>query len=235
MNRKMISYVLGRVFLAEFFLMIPPVIVGLIYKESEALSFALPMVILLAAGLVFGMKKPQNTVIYVRDGFFIVAAAWIFMALAGAVPFYLCGHFESVWDCIFEMVSGFTTTGATVLKDPGALPKCILFWRSFSHWVGGMGVLVFVLAIMPMSDSMHIMRAEVPGPVVGKLVPKIRKTAIILYAVYTVMTLILIVLLCVGDQRDKRADVVAVGTHIGVKNYASAALFKRYIGHACGF
>ena len=200
MNRKMISYVLGRVFLAEFFLMIPPVIVGLIYKESEALSFALPMAILIVAGLIFGMKKPQNTVIYVRDGFFIVAAAWIFMALVGAVPFYLCGHFESVWDCIFEMVSGFTTTGATVLKDPGALPKCILFWRSFSHWVGGMGVLVFVLAIMPMSDSMHIMRAEVPGPVVGKLVPKIRKTAIILYAVYAVMTLILIVLLCVGDM-----------------------------------
>lgn len=212
MNRKMISYVLGRVFLAEFFLMIPSVIVGLIYKESEAWSFALPMAILIVAGLIFGMKKPQNTVIYVRDGFFIVAAAWIFMALVGAVPFYLCGHFESVWDCIFEMVSGFTTTGATVLKDPGALPKCILFWRSFSHWVGGMGVLVFVLAIMPMSDSLHIMRAEVPGPVVGKLVPKIRKTAIILYAVYAVMTAILAVLLLIGDMPVFDALCNAFGT-----------------------
>ena len=212
MNRKMIAYTLGRVFLAEFFLMIPAVIVGLIYKESEALSFALPMAILLVAGLIFGMKKPQNTVIYVRDGFFIVAAAWIFMALVGAVPFYLCGHFESVWDCIFEMVSGFTTTGATVLKDPGALPKCILFWRSFSHWVGGMGVLVFVLAIMPMSDSLHIMRAEVPGPVVGKLVPKIRKTAIILYALYAVMTVILTVLLLIGDMPVFDAVCSAFGT-----------------------
>ena len=212
MNRKMIAYTLGRVFLAEFFLMIPAVIVGLIYKESEAMSFALPMAILLVAGLIFGMKKPQNTVIYVRDGFFIVAAAWIFMALVGAVPFYLCGHFESVWDCIFEMVSGFTTTGATILKDPGALPKCILFWRSFSHWVGGMGVIVFVLAIMPMSDSLHIMRAEVPGPVVGKLVPKIRKTAIILYAVYAVMTAILVILLLVGDMPVFDAVCNAFGT-----------------------
>ncbi|MBE6608290.1 MAG: TrkH family potassium uptake protein [Ruminococcaceae bacterium] len=212
MNRKMIAYILGRVFLAEFFLMIPAVIVGLVYKESEALSFALPMAILVVAGLIFGMKKPQNTVIYVRDGFFIVAAAWIFMALAGAIPFYLCGHFESVWDCIFEMVSGFTTTGATVLGDPGALPKCILFWRSFSHWVGGMGVLVFVLAIMPMSDSLHIMRAEVPGPVVGKLVPKMRQTAIILYALYAVMTAILAIFLLCGGMPVFDAVCSAFGT-----------------------
>lgn len=200
MNRKMIAYLLGRVFLAEFVLMIPSLLIGFGYGEREAFSFVIPMVILLIAGLIFGLKKPQNTVIYAREGFFLVAAAWIFMALIGALPFCICGHFESVWDCIFEIVSGFTTTGATVLKNPGALPKCILFWRSFSHWVGGMGVLVFVLAIMPMSDSLHIMRAEVPGPVVGKLVPKIRQTAIILYAVYAVMTVVLIILLCIGKM-----------------------------------
>lgn len=212
MNRKMIAYLLGRVFLAEFALMIPSLLIGFGYGEKEALSFVIPMVILLLAGLVFGLKKPQNTVIYAREGFFLVAAAWIFMALIGALPFYLCGQFESIWDCIFEMVSGFTTTGATVLKDPGALPKCILFWRSFSHWVGGMGVLVFVLAIMPMSDSLHIMRAEVPGPVVGKLVPRMRQTAIILYAVYAVMTAILVVLLLVGGMPTFDSFCTAFGT-----------------------
>ncbi len=200
MNRKMIAYLLGRVFLAEFFLMIPAMLIGFVYSEKEALSFAIPMAILLLIGLVLGLKKPQNTVIYVREGFFLVASAWIFMALVGALPFYFSGHFASIWDCIFEIVSGFTTTGASILADPGSLPKCILFWRSFSHWVGGMGVLVFVLAIMPMSDSLHIMRAEVPGPVVGKLVPKIRQTAIILYALYAVMTVILIILLCIGKM-----------------------------------
>ena len=208
MNRKMIAYLLGRVFIAEFFLMIPSVVVGLIYSEKATLSFAIPMLVLLIAGLAIGLKKPKNTVIYVREGFFVVAAAWIFMSLIGAIPFYIssfevCGgvsQFSSVWDCIFEVVSGFTTTGATICTDPGALPKCLLFWRSFSHWVGGMGVLVFVLAIMPMSDSMHLMKAEVPGPVVGKLVPRMRQTAIILYAVYTVMTVVLVILLCAGKM-----------------------------------
>lgn len=208
MNRKMIGYLLGRVLLAEFFLMIPSVMVGVIYSERATLSFLVPMLLLAALGLIFGLKKPSNTTVYVREGFFVVAAAWIFMSLIGALPFYISSfdffggvsQFSSVWDCIFEMVSGFTTTGASALTDPGSLPKCLLFWRSFSHWVGGMGVLVFVLAIMPMSDSMHLMKAEVPGPVVGKLVPKMRQTARILYAVYTVMTLVLIVLLCIGKM-----------------------------------
>ncbi len=196
----MINYLLGRVFLAECFLMIPSVIVGLIYFERETLAFLAPMALLLFLGLVLGMKKPKNTVIYVREGFFVVAAAWIFMSIIGALPFYFSGHFKSIVDAVFEMVSGFTTTGASILTDPGSLPKCILFWRSFSHWVGGMGVLVFVLAIMPMSDSLHLMRAEVPGPVVGKLVPRIRRTAIILYAVYAVMTAVLAILLVAGGM-----------------------------------
>ncbi|MBE6618289.1 MAG: TrkH family potassium uptake protein [Ruminococcaceae bacterium] len=208
MNRKMITYLLGRVLMAEFFLMIPSVAVGAIYLERATLSFIIPMLILVLAGLTFGIKKPENTAIYVREGFFIVAAAWIFMSLVGALPFYISSfeffggvsQFSCIWDCIFEIISGFTTTGASICPDPGILPKCILFWRSFSHWVGGMGVLVFVLAIIPMSDSMHLMKAEVPGPVVGKLVPKMRQTARILYAVYTVMTLVLIVFLCAGKM-----------------------------------
>lgn len=220
MNRKMITYLLGRVLIAEFFLMIPSVIIGAIYTERATLSFAIPMLILALAGLAFGIKKPENTVIYVREGFFIVAAAWIFMSLVGALPFYISsfdpfggvGQFSSAWDCIFEMVSGFTTTGVSICPDPGALPKCLLFWRSFSHWVGGMGVLVFVLAIMPMSDSMYLMKAEVPGPVVGKLVPRMRHTAIILYAVYAAMTAILAILLLLGDMPLFDALCNALGT-----------------------
>jgi trk system potassium uptake protein TrkH len=220
MNRKMIGYLLGRVLLAEFFLMIPSVMVGVIYSERATLSFLVPMLLLAALGMIFGFKKPSNTTVYVREGFFVVAAAWIFMSLIGALPFYISSfdsfggvsQFSSVWDCIFEMVSGFTTTGATVLPDPGALPKCLLFWRSFSHWVGGMGVLVFVLAIMPMSDSMHLMKAEVPGPVVGKLVPKMRQTARILYAVYAVLTVVLAILLIAGKMPVFDALCSAFGT-----------------------
>ncbi len=202
MNRRMIAFVLGRILLAEAGLMAPSLIVGLVYREEAARAFLVPMLLLLAAGLLLGVKKPKNTVIYGRDGFFIVAAAWVLMSLAGALPFILSGEFHSVWDCIFEIVSGFTTTGATVLSSVESLSRCLLFWRSFSHWVGGMGVLVFVLAIMPLSEdrSLHLMRAEVPGPVVGKLVPRMRQTAKILYAVYAAMTAVLVVLLLLGGM-----------------------------------
>ena len=169
MNRRMIAFVLGRVLLCEAVLMLPSLLVGLVYREDSLSLFLPPMVLLLAVGVALGISKPKNTEIYARDGFFVVAAAWVLMSRAGAIPFYLCGKFPTVWDCIFEMVSGFTTTGASVLPAVEVLPKCILFWRSFSHWVGGMGVLVFVLAIVPLSEdrSLHLMRAEVPGPVVG--------------------------------------------------------------------
>ncbi|MDO4568277.1 MAG: TrkH family potassium uptake protein [Clostridia bacterium] len=202
MNRKMIAYILGRVLLVGAALMLPSVVVGVIYREQAALSFVLPIVLLVAAGLPMSCRKPADTTIFARDGFFIVASVWVLLSLAGALPFYLCGGFESFWDCLFEIVSGFTTTGASILDDPEALPRCILFWRSFSHWVGGMGVLVFVLAIMPLSDdrSLHIMKAEVPGPIVGKLVPRTRDTAMILYGVYTALTVVLVVLLLLGGM-----------------------------------
>lgn len=202
MNRKMILHILGSILIVEACLMLPSVAVGLIYAEAATASFILPILILLTAGFLMRWKKPLDTTIYARDGFFIVAAAWLLMSLAGALPFYLCGGFDSFWDCFFEMVSGFTTTGASIHSDVNSLPHCILFWRSFSHWIGGMGVLVFVLAIMPLSEerSMHLMRAEVPGPIVGKLVPKMRDTAKILYAVYSVMTVILFILLLCGGM-----------------------------------
>ncbi len=214
MNRRMIVHILSRIAMAEAFLMLPCLIVGFIYRETAALSFLPPMAVLAVLGLLFGWKKPQNTVIYARDGMVVVAASWLLLSVFGAVPFYLSGEFNSIFDCFFEIVSGFTTTGATAHASPESLSKCILFWRSFSHWVGGMGVLVFVMAIMPLSDerSLHLMRAEVPGPVVGKLVPRMRKTAIILYAVYTAMTAVLILLLIIGKMSVFDALCHAFGT-----------------------
>ena len=202
MNRRMIAFIFSRVLLVEAALMLPSVLVGVLYKERAAACF-LPAILLLSVlGLLLGVVRPRTTAIYARDGFFIVAACWVLLSVFGAIPFYLCGGFDSGWDCFFEMVSGFTTTGASILSDPESLPKCILFWRSFSHWIGGMGVLVFVLAIMPLGDdrSLHLMRAEVPGPVVGKLVPRMRNTALILYGVYLAMTVVLIVLLLAGGM-----------------------------------
>ena len=197
MNRRMVVFLLGRILFLEALLMLPSVLVGIIYREAITWCF-LPAIGALALLGLLGLKKPKDTAIYAREGFLTVAAAWVLMSLFGAVPLWLCGGFETFWDCLFEIVSGFTTTVSRIEQ----LPHCILFWRSFSHWVGGMGVLVFVLAVMPMSEerSMHLMRAEVPGPVVGKLVPRMRDTAKILYAVYTVLTLVLIILLWAGGM-----------------------------------
>ena len=203
MNRRMVVFLLSRIMAFEAVLMIPSFIVGLIYREAgtAALCFLPVIGVLLLLGIP-GIKKPKNTAFYAREGFLVVAAAWVLMSLFGAIPFLLSGKFESFWDCIFEIVSGLTTTGASILASVEQLPHCILFWRSFSHWIGGMGVLMFILAIMPMSEerSMHLMRAEVPGPVASKLVPRMRDTAKILYGVYTAMTVILAVLLIAGGM-----------------------------------
>ena len=203
MNRRMVVFLLSRILAFEALLMLPSFLVGLIYGEigTAALCFLPVIGVLLLIGL-FGLKKPKNTAIYAREGFLTVAAAWVLMSVFGAIPFLLSGKFDSFWDCIFEIVSGLTTTGASILDSVEKLPHCILFWRSFSHWIGGMGVLVFILAVMPMSEerSMHLMRAEVPGPVVGKLVPRMRDTAKILYSVYTAMTVLLAILLIAGGM-----------------------------------
>ena len=202
MNRRMIAFVLGRVLLVSAALMVPSVAVGLYYHETAVHAFGPAILLSAVLGLLLSAKRPNNLTIYARDGFFIVASAWIIMSLVGAVPLYLCGGIASFTDCFFEIVSGFTTTGASVVPAIEELPRCILFWRSFSHWIGGMGVLVFVLAIIPLADdrSLHLMRAEVPGPVVGKLVPKMRATAKILYGTYSFLTIVLIVLLIAGGM-----------------------------------
>ncbi len=203
MNRRMVLHILGQVLIVEAILMLPALLVGILYKEFETLPyFLIPMGILLAVGFLLRWKKPADTAIYSRDGLFIVAAAWVFMSLAGAIPFHLCGQFPTFADAFFEIVSGFTTTGASVIAKPELLPHSILLWRSFSHWIGGMGVLVFILAVLPLSEdrSLHLMRAEAPGPMVDKLVPKMRDTAKILYGVYAAMTLLLFILLVCGGM-----------------------------------
>ena len=235
MNRRMIFRTIGQILIAEAMLMLPSVAVGLIYRERATLAF-LPAIGLLAlfgtAGL---LVKPKTKLIFAKEGYVIVAAAWILLSVFGAIPFRIAGGFGNYWNCFFEIASGFSTTGASILTNIDILPKCILFWRSFSHWVGGMGVLVFILAVMPKTEdrSLHLMRAEVPGPVVGKLVPSIRRTANILYGVYTGMTILLVILLMIGGMPLYDSLCYAFGTAgtggFGITNAGVSAYGSAYI------
>ena len=213
MNFRMITYVLGRILLTEGALMVLPLVTGLLYDES-ALPFLIPMLLLAAVGVLLGLRKPKQTALYARDGLAVVALAWIVMSVFGALPFVISGDIPDFVDAFFETVSGFTTTGATILTEVESLGRGILFWRSFTHWIGGMGVLVFVMAILPMSGAqgMHLMRAEAPGPSVGKLVSRMRDTAKILYGIYLVMTVVLILLLLVGGMSLFDSCIHAFGT-----------------------
>ena len=197
----MIGYVIGRILLTEAALLVLPAVTALAYGESLR-PFLLTALLLVAVGLVMGRKKPVRTALYARDGFAVVALAWLLMSAFGALPFVISGDIPFYVDAFFETVSGFTTTGASILTEIEPLHRGILFWRSFTHWVGGMGVLVFVMAILPMTDGhgMHLMRAEVPGPSVGKLVSRMGDTAKILYGIYLVLTVIEIVLLMAGGM-----------------------------------
>ena len=199
MNYKMVLKTVGRLLQAEALLMLLPLAVSLYYKENLEYVFGIVIALLLVTGFFMKLPKIQNRRIYAREGFAIVSLSWVFMSLFGALPFVISGAIPSFVDAIFETVSGFTTTGASILNNIEVLPKSILFWRSFTHWIGGMGVIVFVLAILPQKDmqSMHILRAEVPGPTVGKLVSKTTVTARILYIIYGVLTVAeIIALLC---------------------------------------
>ncbi|MCF2663932.1 TrkH family potassium uptake protein [Oscillibacter valericigenes] len=201
MNYQMIGYVIGRILLTEAALLVLPAVTALAYGESLR-PFLLTALLLVAVGLIMGRKKPIRTALYARDGFAVVALAWLLMSAFGALPFVISGDIPFYVDAFFETVSGFTTTGASILTEIEPLHRGILFWRSFTHWVGGMGVLVFVMAILPMTDGhgMHLMRAEVPGPSVGKLVSRMSDTAKILYGIYLVLTVIEIVLLMAGGM-----------------------------------
>ena len=200
MNYRMIARILGMVLLILAALLLLPLIAGLCYGEN-VLNFAVTIAAAAALGGIFMLFKPKNRDIYAREGFTAVGLSWILMSLIGALPFVISGDIPSYVDALFETVSGFTTTGSTLLTDVEAMSRGCMFWRMFTHWIGGMGVLVFIMAVLPMSGehSMHIMRAEIPGPVVGKLVPRARKTAAILYLIYMSMTAVeMILLLCGG-------------------------------------
>lgn len=202
MNLSMIRYVLGLVLIFEGAFLSLPCIVALIYNEGKGVSFFIIMIVCLLLGVLLYWKKPKNHVFYVKEGFVTVAASWIIMSFFGGLPFVLNGDIPSVVDAMFETVSGFTTTGSSILSDVESLARCSLFWRSFTHWIGGMGVFVFVLAVMPLTggQNIHLMRAESPGPSVGKLVPRIKKTSMILYKIYIVMSIIMVIFLLMGKM-----------------------------------
>lgn len=229
MNRRMVLNTIGHIALAEAALLILPLIVSLIYRETCVYAFLITIGICLCAGLILKFTaRPGTKVIYAKESFAIVTYAWLLMAGLGALPFVLSGEIPSYIDAFFEMVSGFTTTGASILTDVESMSHGLLFWRSFSHWIGGMGVLVFVMAIIPnMSDrSIHIMRAEMPGPEVGKLLPKARDTAKILYLIYIVLTAVEIVLLLAGGMPLFESVLHSFGTAgtggFGLKNNSIA-------------
>ena len=215
MNRRMVLYTVGTVVKIEALLMLLPAACALYYKESCLGSILISAAICLAAGFAFTLTaRPGNKVIYAREGFITVALAWITLSAFGALPFFISGEIPSYIDAFFETVSGFTTTGSSILTDVEAMSRGLLFWRSFTHWIGGMGVLVFIMAIIPsLSDrNMHLLRAEVPGPIVGKLVPRMRHTTRILYIIYLALTLIEVVFLLLGKMPFFEAVVHAFGT-----------------------
>ena len=201
MNRRMICRVLGLILLCLAALLLLPMVAGLCYGESVS-HFLITIAISGTAGFLLTRVRPYSTVIYAKDGFVVVSLGWILMSMLGALPFVISGDIPNYINALFETVSGFTTTGASILDDIEGLSRGCMFWRSFTHWIGGMGVLVFILAVLPMSGehSMHIMRAEVPGPTVGKLVPRVRQTAKILYLIYIAMTVLEMLLLLLGGM-----------------------------------
>lgn len=214
MNRQMIRYILGQVLRIEGILMLLPCVVAVIYREKEGYVILGVAALCFFLGTAATIRKPESQVFYLKEGCVATALSWIVMSVFGCLPFYLTGAIPSFVDAMFETISGFTTTGSSILTDVEALAMSLNFWRCFTHWIGGMGVLVFLLAVIPLSGGSHInlMRAESPGPSVGKLVPKIRYTARILYIIYVGMTLVQIVLLLIGHMPLYDALTITFGT-----------------------
>ena len=201
MNYRIIVYIVGWVFNLQAIFMVLPVLTAMVYGEKDIFAFFAAIVVCLVIGLPLTRKKPTNKVFYIKDGCVAVAMSWIVLSITGAIPFVLSGAIPHPIDAIFETVSGFTTTGASILTEVESLPRSILFWRSFSHWIGGMGVLVFLLSLLPLAGGYHmnLMRAESPGPSISKLVPKVQSTAKILYSIYLGMTVLQIIFLLLGS------------------------------------
>ena len=229
MNYSIVFYIIGWILNFEAAFMALPTAVALIYRESEVWCFLATMAVCLMVGMLLVRRKPKNQIFYVAESFVAVSLSWVLLSVMGAAPFVLSGYIPNPIDALFETVSGFTTTGASILSSVEQLPNCLLFWRSFTHWIGGMGVLVFLIALLPSAGNiqMNLMRAESPGPSVSRLVPKARSTAKILYKLYLAMTLIQILLLLLGDMPLFDALTITFGSAgtggFGIKNDSMAS------------
>ncbi len=214
MNYRIITSILGRILVIEAFLLLAPLVTALIYGESPMPFVWTVLLTLAAGGLMLLTGRRASGGIQRREGFVSVALSWIVISLFGALPFVFSGAIPNYISALFEIISGFTTTGASILPEVESLPKGVLFWRSLSHWIGGMGVLVFMMAVLPTDDehSMHLLRAEVPGPVKGKLLPRMRSTARVLYNIYIVLTVVQVIFLLAGRMPLFDALTTAFGT-----------------------
>lgn len=237
MNSSVIRYILGYVLKLEAALMLFPCITAICYQEKEGTAYLIVAVLTFLLGFVLSRKKPENFVFYLKDGCVATALSWIFLSLFGSVPFLITKEIPSIEDALFETISGFTTTGASILNDVEALSHTSLLWRSLTHWIGGMGVLVFLLAIIPLSggSNINLMRAESPGPSVGKLYPKVKNTARILYIIYFGMTLLQFIFLLAGKMPLFDAVCTSFGTAgtggFGIKNdsFASYSPYLQWV------
>ena len=202
MNYGIITYIIGWVLNFEALFMAPACLVAVVYQEKEGFSLFAVMLLCLVLGVLLTRKKRGGKSMYAREGFVAVALCWIVLSAFGALPFVIAGSIPSYIDALFEVVSGFTTTGSSILPEVESMPHCLLFWRSFTHWIGGMGVLVFLMAILPLTggSSMYLMKAESPGPSVGKLVPKVKSTAMLLYKMYLGLSILQLVFLLLGGM-----------------------------------
>lgn len=235
MNRRMVSYVLGRILFIAGILMLPAVVVAMIYKEGwQGLwPFLLSIGITTAVGLLISQKKPIRTDFFAREGLVVVALSWLALSFFGSLPFIFSGAIPNPIDAFFETASGFSTTGASILTNVEALPHSLLWWRSFTHLIGGMGVLVLALAVMPKIESgdVFIMRAEVPGPTFGKVRTKLRSSARILYVIYLSMTAVLVLLLTLGGMPLFDSFIHAFGT-AGTGGFSNKAASIGYYNSA---
>ena len=214
MNTSIIRYIVGYILKIEAALLLIPSIVAAIYREPEGLCYLSVSALCIFLGVLLSFRKPKNHVFYLKEGCVATSLSWIVLSFFGSIPFLLTGEITSVPDALFETISGFTTTGASVLNNVEALSHCSLFWRSFTHWVGGMGVLVFLLSLLPLTGGSHVnlMKAESPGPQVDKLVPKVQSTAKILYGIYFALTVLEFLFLLVGRMPVFDAMLTAFGT-----------------------
>lgn len=236
----MIAYTIGRILIIVAAAMMIPLILSLFFDEGIASAYLVPILLSLAIGAAVSIKPPENKSMFVREGMVIVGLSWIIISIIGGMPFFISRQIPNAVDCFFETVSGFTTTGSTILTEIESMSKSLLFWRSFTHWLGGMGVLVFAMAIFSSKDTRatYMMKAEMPGPVVGKLTSKWQFSARILYIIYIVLTVLEIILLIFGGMPVFDSIVHTFGTAgtggFGIKNTSIAYYNNAYIDYVIG-